>query len=100
PWAVAAISNLPTMRNKRAAVFCTFGLNPGKSLNRLTGAVEATGANVLGGLALNRFHLEEHSEVLITRLVDAYDALPAQPAAAGRARLVRRRLVVCRRRPM
>ena len=81
PWAAAAISNLPTMRNKRAAVFCTFGLNPGKSLQRLTGAVEATGASVLGGLALNRFHLDEHAEILTTRLVGAYDAAPV--AAAG-----------------
>lgn len=77
PWAVSNISNLPTMRDKRSAVFCTFGLNPGKSLDRLTGAVEATGANVLGGLALNRFKLEEHSEVLTSRLVDAFDAVPA-----------------------
>ncbi|WP_116995946.1 flavodoxin family protein [Desertimonas flava] len=74
PWAVSNISSLPTMRNKRSAVFCTFGLNPGRSLDKLTGAVEATGANVLGGLALNRFKLEEHSEILTTRLVDAFDA--------------------------
>jgi flavodoxin len=76
PWAVSNISSLPTMRNKRSAVFCTFGLNPGRSLDKLTGAVEATGANVLGGLALNRFKLEEHSEILTTRLVDAFDAAP------------------------
>ncbi|MBA3605606.1 MAG: hypothetical protein H0W46_06480 [Acidimicrobiia bacterium] len=52
PWALAAISNLPAMRGKRAAVFCTFALNPGNSLDKLTGAVEATGAHVIGGLAL------------------------------------------------
>ena len=77
PWAVSNISSLPTMRNKRSAVFCTFGLNPGKSLDKLTGAVEATGASVLGGLALNRFKLEEHSEELAARLVEAFDAVPA-----------------------
>ena len=44
PWALAAISNLPAMRGKQAAVFCTFALNPGRSLDKLTGAVEATGA--------------------------------------------------------
>ena len=43
------ISNLPAMRGKRAAVFCTFALNPGKSLDRLTNAVQATGADVVGG---------------------------------------------------
>ena len=71
PWALATISNLPAMRGKQAAVFCTFALNPGKSLDKLTGAVEATGASVLGGLALSRSKLDEHSEVFASRLVAA-----------------------------
>ena len=71
PWALATISNLPAMRGKRAAVFCTFALNPGKSLDKLTGAVEATGAAVVGGLALSRSKLEQHSEEFASRLVVA-----------------------------
>ncbi len=71
PWALATISNLPPMRGKRAAVFCTFALNPGRSLDKLTGAVGATGASVVGGLALSRSKLEEHSEVFAARLVSA-----------------------------
>ena len=67
PWALAAISNLPAMRGKRAAVFCTFALNPGKSLDKLTGAVEATGATVVGGLALSRSKLQAHSEEFAAR---------------------------------
>ena len=71
PWALATISNLPAMRGKRAAVFCTFALNPGRSLDKLTGAVGATGADVVGGLALSRSKLDEHSEVFASRLVGA-----------------------------
>ena len=71
PWALATISNLPPMRGKRAAVFCTFALNPGKSLDKLTHAVHATGAEVVGGLALSRSKLEEHSEIFASRLVGA-----------------------------
>lgn len=71
PWALATISNLPAMRGKQAAVFCTFALNPGKSLDKLTGAVQATGADVVGGLALSRSKLEQHSEVFASRLVTA-----------------------------
>jgi flavodoxin len=71
PWGVSTISNLPTMRGKRAAVFCTFALNPGKSLDKLTGAVQATGADVVGGLALSRSKLEQHSEIFASRLVGA-----------------------------
>lgn len=81
PWALAAISNLPTMRGKRAAVFCTFALDPGTSLTKLTGAVAATGADVVGGLALHRSKLEAHSAELVRRLVDAVSAAPA--AAPG-----------------
>ncbi len=76
PWALSTISNLPAMRGKQAAVFCTFALNPGNSLDKLTGAVQATGADVVGGLALSRSKLEEHSETFATRLVDAVAPLP------------------------
>jgi len=71
PWALPSISNLPTMRTKQAAVFCTFALNPGKSLDKLGGAVGATGADVIGGLALSRSKLEAHSEAFCQRLLDA-----------------------------
>lgn len=71
PFAIPTISQLPAMRGKRAAVFCTFALNPGKSLSKLSGAVGATGADVIGGLALNRGKLEAHSEAFCRRLLDA-----------------------------
>ena len=71
PWAVNSIANLPTMRGKRAAAFCTFALNPGTSLEKLTDAVGDTGANVIGGLALHRGKLEAHTELFVERLLDA-----------------------------
>lgn len=74
PWAAAAISNLPAMRGKQAAVFLTFALNAGKSLDRLSGAVGATGANVIGGLEIKRNHLEQHSEEFAERLLGAVSA--------------------------
>lgn len=71
PWGANTIANLPTMRGKRAAAFCTFALNPGTSLDTLTDAVGDTGANVIGGLALHRGKLREHSELFVERLLDA-----------------------------
>ena len=71
PWAASNIANLPAMRGKRAAAFCTFALAPGKALDKLTQALGDTGAYVLGGLAMNRGKLDEHSEILAERLVDA-----------------------------
>jgi hypothetical protein len=74
PWGLAAISQLPAMQGKQAAVFCTFAINPRRSLEKLTGAVEATGASVIGGLALQRSRLEQHSEEFAGRLVAATTA--------------------------
>lgn len=71
PWAANAIANLPAMRGKRAAAFCTFALNPGNSLDKLTRSLGDTGAYVIGGLAMHRSQLDEHTEEFASRLVDA-----------------------------
>jgi hypothetical protein len=75
PWGLGAIAHLPVMRGKKAAVFCTFALNPGRTLDRLTSAVSSLGAEVIGGLALHRGKLEAHSEEFAARLVDNVPAL-------------------------
>lgn len=77
PWAVNSIANLPAMRGKKAAAFCTFALHPGSSLDRLTSAVGETGAYVIGGLAISRGKLEQHTEEFAERLVDALAASDA-----------------------
>lgn len=76
PWAANKISNLPTMRGKRAATFLTFGLNPGNSAERLDDAVASCGARVIGGLAMNRFRLDEHTDTYVERLLDALAPTP------------------------
>ncbi|MFK8023493.1 MAG: flavodoxin family protein [Ilumatobacter sp.] len=73
PWAVNNISNLPAMRGKKAAAFCTFALHPGKALDSLTMAVGDTGAYVIGGLAISRSKLEQHTEEFAARLIDAVE---------------------------
>ncbi|MEY4165185.1 MAG: hypothetical protein RL419_1027, partial [Actinomycetota bacterium] len=54
PWAIDKLRALPAMAGKTAAVFCTFALNPGKSLDGMARAVSSRGADVIGGLALHR----------------------------------------------
>lgn len=71
PWAVDRLRALPAMSGKTAIAFCTFALNPGKSLDVMTRALESRGAQVLGGLALHRAKLAEHSEELAIRVVDS-----------------------------
>jgi hypothetical protein len=69
PWNLGAIANLPPMRGKLSASFCTFALNPGKSLDKLDRALSQVGTEVIGGLALHRAKLEEHTEEFAARLV-------------------------------
>jgi flavodoxin len=75
PWALPSISNLPTMRTKTAAVFLTYAIDAGKSLDKLTGAVGATGADVIGGLLIKRNHLKAHTEAFAERLIAALPAI-------------------------
>ena len=70
PWALGSIDKLPAMRGKKAAAFCTFALNPAKTLDKMTAALGRLGADVLGGVAMNRRHLEKNTEEFAARLLD------------------------------
>jgi hypothetical protein len=72
------------MRGKKGAVFCTFALHPGKTLDKLTSAVMGRGPDVLGGVAMNRAKLDEHTEVFVDRLLAN---LPPSMTAAAAARV-------------
>ena len=69
PWGLGAIAGLPAMQGKLAATFCTFALNPAKTLDKLDGTVSKLGAQVIGGLALHRSKLAAHSEEFAARLI-------------------------------
>jgi hypothetical protein len=74
PWAVDRLRALPAMSGKKAVAFCTFALNPGKSLDVMTNTLLSRGAEVVGGLALHRGKLSEHAEEFAIRLVDSAGA--------------------------
>jgi hypothetical protein len=59
------------MRDKKVAAFCTFALNPAKTLDTMTRILEGRGAEVIGGLALHRGKLDEHTETFVDRLLAA-----------------------------
>jgi flavodoxin I len=70
PWALGELAKLPAMKDKLAAAFCTYALNPGRSLHKMTGVLDSLGAEVLGGLALHRAKLPQHTEEFAARLVE------------------------------
>lgn len=78
PWNLGAIGKLPMMRGKQAAVFCTYALNPGTSVDKVNNAVLRRGADSLGGLALHRSKLDEHCETFVRRVVELV-AVPSLP---------------------
>lgn len=74
PWGNAAIRALPSLAGKRVATFCTFALNPGRTLDIMSASAESLGADVIGGLALHRSKLPAHTEEFALRLSDAVSA--------------------------
>ena len=70
PWGLGTLEKLPAMKGKKAAAFCTYALNPGKSLQKMTGVLDRLGAEVLGGVALHRAKLPQHTEEFAARLVE------------------------------
>lgn len=70
PWGLGAVAKLPVMKGKKAAAFLTYALNPGSSLQRMTGVLDTLGAEVLGGVALHRAKLPQHTEEFVARLAE------------------------------
>ncbi len=71
PGRAGRLRQLPAMRGKRAVVYCTYAINPGKTIDKLMGIVGGRGADVIGGLALHRRHLEEGAADFSGRLLGA-----------------------------
>lgn len=74
PWGDAAIRGLPSLAGKQVATFCTFALDPGRTLDIMSASAGSLGADVIGGLALHRSKLAEHAEEFALRLSDAVSA--------------------------
>src|SRR3954470_14243707 len=70
PGRAGRIRALPVLHGKRAAVFCSYAVDPGKTLAKLTGIVEARGAEVLGGLAIKRSRIPSGAHDFVERVLD------------------------------
>jgi flavodoxin I len=81
PGRASRLHALPAMVNKRCVVFCTFALNPGKTVEKLTAIMEAHGAEVIGGMAIRRDDLEGGAVDMAGRVLDAISVNP--PAATS-----------------
>ncbi len=71
PGRAARLRRLPVLDRKRCLVYCTYAIDPGKTLLKLTGIMEGRGATVLGGMAIKRNDLEGGARDFVARLVEA-----------------------------
>ncbi len=62
---------LPDLSGKRCAVFCTFALDSGHTLDKLSAVMTERGAEVIGGLAIRRDRLDQGAVDFVDRVLDA-----------------------------
>ena len=67
PWRLA---NMPAISGKKAIVFATYAVDPGKVLDKLVAIVEERGAEVLGGMTIRRDRVEESAADFVDRVFD------------------------------
>lgn len=71
-------TKLPYVQGKRCAVYCTYAIDPGRTLDKLVALVEARGADVIGGMAIKRDRIEPDSADFVERLLAALAESPAR----------------------
>ena len=69
PGGSGRLSQLPFLTGKRCAVFCTYALDPGKTLDKLSVLMVDRGADVLGGMTIKRNDLEAGSREFVDRVL-------------------------------
>lgn len=80
PAGVRRLVNLPVIHGKKTAVYCTYALETGKTLEKLSGIVERRGGDVIGGMAIKRTKIDEQSIEFVDRLVGALEAAETEAA--------------------
>ena len=70
PGRLGRIRKMPALAGKRAIVYLTYAIDPGRSLTKLSDAVSALGANVLGGQVIRRDKIAEGVTDFVDRVID------------------------------
>lgn len=69
PGRLGRITSMPALAGKKAVVYLTYAIDPGKSLQKLSKAVEARGAEVLGGVTIRRDKIATGVDDLVDRIL-------------------------------
>ena len=69
PGRLGRIKGMPALAGKKAVVYLTYAIDPGKALQKMSDAVAARGAEVLGGQTIRRDKLEEGVNDFVDRVL-------------------------------
>jgi len=69
PGRAGRLARLPVIDGKKAAVYCTYALDAGRTLEKLAGIVRRRGGDVVGGLAIKRSDLAGGAVDFVDRLL-------------------------------
>lgn len=67
------LARLPVIDGKTAAVYCTYAVDPGKTLEKLSKIVTRRGGEVVGGYAIKRNRLRDGAREFVDRLLGALE---------------------------
>ena len=70
PGRLGRIRAMPALAGKRAVVYLTYAIDPGRALQKMSEAVAARGAEVLGGQIIRRDRLDEGVADFVARVLD------------------------------
>ena len=65
---------LPVMYGKRCVVYCTYAIDPGQTLEKLSAIMRDRGADVIGGYAIRRDRMRRDVGEFVGRVLDAVTA--------------------------
>ena len=74
PGRQSRLWSLPFMTGKQAFVYCTYAVDAGHAVDKLAAIVADRGAQVLGGRAVHRFHLQRDCAALVAQVLQAVPA--------------------------
>lgn len=76
PARAGRLAQLPFITGKTCAVYCTYAIDTGKTLDKLSDIMRARGGDVIGGMAIKRNRLEEGADEFVDRVLGVVSATP------------------------
>jgi hypothetical protein len=73
PGRAGRLRAMPVIDGMKAAVYCTYAVDPGKTLSKLSAIVADRGGDVIGGLAIRRTAMADGARDFVDRVLAALE---------------------------